>query len=34
MASDLSITPESLIGNTSAISKINLKNYISDTAGL
>lgn len=34
MASDLSMTPESLIGNTGAIAKINLKNYISDTAGL
>ncbi|MFA7074330.1 MAG: Tex family protein [Endomicrobiaceae bacterium] len=34
MASDLSMTPENLIGNTGAISKINLKNYISDTAGL
>lgn len=34
MAQDLSMTPEQLIGNTSAISKINLKNYISDTVGM
>lgn len=33
MASDLSMTPENLIGNTTAISRINLKNYISDTVG-
>jgi len=34
MAQDLSMTPESLIGNTSAISKINLKDYVSDTIGI
>ena len=34
MAHDLSMTPESLIGNTSAISKINLKDYVSDTIGM
>ena len=34
MAQDLSMTPESLIGNTSAISKINLKDYVSDTIGM
>ena len=34
MAQDLSMTPEQLIGNSSAISKINLKNYISDTVGM
>ena len=34
MAKDLSMTPEELIGNTSAISKINLKNYVSDTVGM
>ncbi|MDD5101699.1 MAG: Tex family protein [Endomicrobiaceae bacterium] len=33
MASDLSMTPENLIGNITAISRINLKNYISDTVG-
>lgn len=33
IASDLSMTPENLIGNTTAISRINLKNYISDTVG-
>ena len=34
MAKDLSMTPEELIGNTTAISKINLKNYVSDTVGM
>ena len=34
MAQDLSMTPGELIGNTSAISKINLKNYVSDTVGM
>ena len=34
MAQDLSMTPDQLIGNTSAISKINLKNYVSDTVGM
>jgi len=34
MAQNLSMTPESLIGNTSAISKINLKDYVSDTIGM
>ena len=34
MAHDLSMTPENLIGNTSAISKINLKDYVSDTIGM
>ena len=34
MAQDLSMTPDQLIGNTSAISKINLKNYVTDTVGM
>ena len=34
MAQDLSMTPEQLIGNTSAISRINLKNYVTDTVGM
>ena len=34
MASDLSMTPEGLIGNTSAISKINLKDYVTDSIGM
>ena len=34
MAQDLSMTPDQLIGNTSAISKINLKDYVSDTVGM
>ncbi|MBQ2219564.1 MAG: S1 RNA-binding domain-containing protein [Elusimicrobia bacterium] len=28
------MTPDQLIGNTSAISKINLKNYVTDTVGM
>jgi len=34
MAQDLSMTPDQLIGNTSAISRINLKNYVTDTVGM
>ena len=34
MASDLSMTPGDLIGNTSAISRINLKDYVTDTIGM
>ena len=34
MAQDLSMTPSELIGNVSAISKINLKNYVTDTIGM
>ncbi len=34
MAQDLSMTPDELIGNTLAISKINLKNYVTDTVGM
>lgn len=34
MAGDLSVTTENLIGNTAAISKINIKNYVSDGIGL